>query len=142
MQEYAPSAPNLARCDALASFLQGDIHALRGEGELQPDIRGDELDDDAVLIFQVDRGSASSNGETGAGRDIIAAEITCAHVNNRDTFDRKAPRAISILKLTVTPGIANPGRNAAALESQGGIGRKAGCRQPRKQSFYALNTYL
>src|ERR1700692_3208434 len=46
------------------------MHTIRGEGELQPHIRGDELDDDAMLIFQIERGTASSNGDTGARRDI------------------------------------------------------------------------
>ena len=45
-----------------------------------------------------------------------------AGLPKRDTFDREALRAISILELTVTPGIADPGRNAAALQSQGCIG--------------------
>jgi hypothetical protein len=52
---------------SLASFLQGDMHTLRGEGELQPHI--------AVLVFQVERVTASSNGDTGTCRDIVAREV-------------------------------------------------------------------
>jgi len=54
------------------------VHTIRGQGELQTHIRGDELDDDAVLIFQVERGTPSGNGDTGARSDIVSREVSKA----------------------------------------------------------------
>src|SRR5690349_3956248 len=57
------------------SVLQCDLHAVSGQLEFQADLRGNELDNDAVLILEVHGCAASRNGDTGAGCDVISGEI-------------------------------------------------------------------
>jgi hypothetical protein len=42
------------------------MHAIAGQFELQPDIRGDQLDHHAVIILQVEAGPATGDGYPSA----------------------------------------------------------------------------
>src|SRR5207302_934348 len=50
-----------------------------------------------------------------------------AHIDDGDSLDRELMRPVAVLELTVTPGIADAGSYAAALQGHGAVGCSIVC---------------
>src|SRR4029077_4835640 len=95
-----------------------------------------------MLIFQVNRGASSSHSDTSARGGIVPSEVrkvsqvvdaarSCvvclSQIEDRDALDRELMHRVAILELTVPPGVADAGGNAAALQGHRAVGCRIFC---------------
>src|ERR1043166_5607251 len=114
---YAARRAGKARTLRRSSVLQRNVHAFRGQAKFQADVCGDELDDHAVLILEIQRRAASGHRDAGTGSNVVPGEvgkllqpidvtggreIRRTDVDDRNAFDRELVRVVVVVELTVT----------------------------------------